>query len=33
LSTQHRIINGGRPRLPADPASPDQPGNDLRLEY
>jgi hypothetical protein len=33
LSSQQRIINGGRPRLLPGPASPDQPGNDLRLEY
>jgi hypothetical protein len=33
LSSQQRIINGGRPRLLPGPASPDQPGHDLRLEY
>jgi hypothetical protein len=32
LSTQRRIINGGRPALLTGPA-PEQPGNDLRLEY
>jgi hypothetical protein len=33
LSSQHQIINGGRPRLPARLAVPDQPDNELRLEY
>jgi hypothetical protein len=33
LSSQHRIINGGRPGLLADPDPPGQPSNDLRLEY
>jgi hypothetical protein len=36
LSTYHRIITGGRPRLPASsshPTVPDQQGHDLRLEY
>jgi hypothetical protein len=32
LCAQHRIINDGRPALPTRPA-PEQPGNDLRLEY
>jgi hypothetical protein len=33
LSSQHRIINGGRPRPLTDPTDPDQPSNELRLEY
>jgi hypothetical protein len=32
LFSQHRIINGGRPGLLTRPG-PEQPGNDLRLEY
>jgi hypothetical protein len=33
LSSQHRIIDGGRPDLPAGVQStPDRPGHDLRLE-
>jgi hypothetical protein len=31
-STQHRIINGGRPGLLTGLVAPDQPGHDLRLE-
>jgi hypothetical protein len=33
LCSQHRIINGGRPRLLTGPTGPDQPGHDLQLEY
>jgi hypothetical protein len=32
LCAQHRIIDGGRPAALTGPA-PDQPGNELRLEY
>jgi putative transposase len=33
LCSHHRIINGGRPGLLTEPHAPEQPDNDLRLEY